>query len=691
MNQTNYSRFLKQIIFIITILSITITNMYAWGSLWTFDRVFATHQLLNEKAYEKLEKHPALLYADFPILSDIQEHGSVKVGASGKYGLGPDVDGNSLFSQHWYNPNNQQGKAPETIAKLHDYLRRLLLKEKGKNKISKAHSAAYAAHYMQDMTCPMHVTGMLAVNNGKLINLYDKNKAKNISPYAGYYTDEEWKALIGRYKRAYEADKTKTLDFFDPLYFDANYKNPLLLKFDTASSELGSHYQYEAQVGLKYYNDNNSMNRWNAFKKADKYIPKNYNNKISIDELAKNAAIITRKAMRKGGEKGEELWIDIGKYKPAYELPGLSSINILPAKSNRDVIYNSLTVPYKTWWRAIQLTYVTWRSSFSALHIADFDVRFIKLDNKKNMYQPNIHVRNLEPESIAKGVNVSLKISGDINMNASVDISGSIPKYKESDSKYNTDQGISDWTDIGRAIEIEDIHNLNGKMEFIITGKYDEHIPDSGKKRVQYDLKNLHIEEKKRKRADKNTNLKPHMPSYGTQCPKQNPGNKESYKFDTNNNPKDRTYLFCSYYKGKLSSQEPYKNGKLDGVVFHIRLHPGYSETTSIFKNGKLHGLSETWWKATNNYNPYSQKINKTSDIKKPESEFLFKYSESKYINGETIETIKYNKKGEMMNKTTYHGECNLYKCAHTTREYRKGKLINCFYNNGSLSKSCNK
>lgn len=61
MIKINNFRFLKKIIFIVTISSIMVTNIYAWGALWTGDRVFATHQLLNEKAYEKLEKHPALL------------------------------------------------------------------------------------------------------------------------------------------------------------------------------------------------------------------------------------------------------------------------------------------------------------------------------------------------------------------------------------------------------------------------------------------------------------------------------------------------------------------------------------------------------------------------------------------------------------------------------------------------------
>ncbi len=49
MNQTNNFRFFKKIIFIIALSAISVTNIYAWGSLWTFDRVFATHQLLNEK------------------------------------------------------------------------------------------------------------------------------------------------------------------------------------------------------------------------------------------------------------------------------------------------------------------------------------------------------------------------------------------------------------------------------------------------------------------------------------------------------------------------------------------------------------------------------------------------------------------------------------------------------------------
>ena len=53
----------------------------------------------------------------------------------------------------------------------------------------------------------------------------------------------------------------------------------------------------------------------------------------------------------------------------------------------------------------------------------------------------------------------------------------------------------------------------------------------------------------------------------GGKCPLKNPGQKLSYQFDTNNKPKDGTYLLCEYFKnGFLKHQKPYVNGVLHGL-----------------------------------------------------------------------------------------------------------------------------
>ena len=106
--------FFKNLIFIICAMLIFTTNVYAWSSADNLHDAFATHQFLNKKAYQAIREHPAFNSSGFPSLDDIQRHGSVTITKKGVVGLGPDKEGNSNFSQHWYNPKNKQGKAPET-------------------------------------------------------------------------------------------------------------------------------------------------------------------------------------------------------------------------------------------------------------------------------------------------------------------------------------------------------------------------------------------------------------------------------------------------------------------------------------------------------------------------------------------------------------------------------------------------
>jgi hypothetical protein len=457
----------KNFIFSICAMLICVTNAYAWSSLDT-GHAFATHQFINEKAYKAIRKHPAFNSSGFPSLDDIQRHGSVSISSKLSIsalgilpkptivGLGPDVEGNSYFSQHWYNPANKQGKAPETINKLHADLSEALNQTSGNHSEEKilennAHLAAYVAHYMQDMTCPMHVSGIDGINalRSEIGNLDD------ISPYAVYlYSKETWKTMIDLFKEV--RDNDPHTDFFDPLYYDGGWP---------ATTNFGSHVQYEAKVEEHYMAVATATHQilW-AVEEKKGYVPKDYdNNKAKtisegMELLAKDAAKKTRERIGTKSNPGP-LWIDL------------------------DAIYASLQIPYEDWWRAIQLTYVTWRSSFCALHSSTEDIKFVKISNRPKEYKLSVSVDNLEPESPAKIVNVYYKIEGDIKTDGNIDFTESIPK-----------NDTSGWYSADKSFKIEDPKNLSGKIIIEIKGKYDKKIPDSGFKRVQYDLKDITIE-----------------------------------------------------------------------------------------------------------------------------------------------------------------------------------------------------
>ncbi|MEA4951492.1 MAG: hypothetical protein VB107_02330, partial [Aminivibrio sp.] len=79
----------------------------------------------------------------------------VIVTALGKSGPGPDVDGASPYSWHYYNPRTGKGLAPKKVA---DFFSVMMHKRvRGE---SQAREAAWAAHFLADMFVPYHVTGM---------------------------------------------------------------------------------------------------------------------------------------------------------------------------------------------------------------------------------------------------------------------------------------------------------------------------------------------------------------------------------------------------------------------------------------------------------------------------------------------------------------------------------------------------
>lgn len=440
---------LRLVVVICTIIA-SCSTAYSWSSMYTF-KGWGTHQFLNRKAYRELSRHPAFKYSGFPRLIDIQEHGSI---AYDKTGLGPDVAGNSRFSEHWYNPVNKQGNTPITVQQLHEQFVEAMkepwphtLRAEGEIRADKAHLAAYSAHYIQDMTCPMHITGKL----GLYVNGDRPGTRKDISPYASLYSKKEWRTLYERYL----ASQDGYTDFFDPLYYNGNSL------FYTIGS---SHFSYETHVETRYHLESQvtQYNRWSELENNLGYIPKLYE-KVNKDmaQLARETAAETHSQIGTADKPGR-LWVDI---------------------TSENSILESLKVPYDDWWRGIQLTYVLWRSTFSAMHIARDNLKLVKVPNKPGLYQLHIAVENLEPQSKVKDVNVGFTIKGTINKSGTLDIPGAIEAGK-----------VSAWHVVSSQFSIEDIRKRSGTITLEISGHYDSGIPDAEFKIFQYDLSDIEYE-----------------------------------------------------------------------------------------------------------------------------------------------------------------------------------------------------
>jgi hypothetical protein len=128
---------------------------YGWGSL----APSRTHQFIVDRAYEQLQADPAYDVAVFPSLSAIQENEGVNwTGTAGIFGFdymkgpGPDSEGASDYSEHYYNPVTGEGKGPESVSKYWRYTAQGILEGK---KHATAKAAAWGAHFMADMFVPI--------------------------------------------------------------------------------------------------------------------------------------------------------------------------------------------------------------------------------------------------------------------------------------------------------------------------------------------------------------------------------------------------------------------------------------------------------------------------------------------------------------------------------------------------------
>jgi hypothetical protein len=137
---------------------------WSWSSTTHYENSPGTHQGMCRMAYDLLRQDPAFAGILFPELRQILSFSGVDADRFGK-GLGPDDVRNSLFSEHYFNPRPEINSGRATFAVGEQY-RKLRTDMNDANLTDRrrlpttAKSAAYAAHYIQDMTMPYHTMGV---------------------------------------------------------------------------------------------------------------------------------------------------------------------------------------------------------------------------------------------------------------------------------------------------------------------------------------------------------------------------------------------------------------------------------------------------------------------------------------------------------------------------------------------------
>lgn len=291
-----------------------------------------THQKILRAAYKRLAGDPALEGINFPPLEEILKHEGTDISLKSIYklkiyltGNGPDASDKSKFSDHWYNPKIDRGNAPNEAAKYFKGLRVGL--ESSRSGAGNGHAmpqfqdvpedeaevelprlnldlqvegmerdTAYLAHFIADMSCPNHVTGMPA---DLAIDAYNKaEKApglgeSDIPTYIVYlneditgpgYEDAKYgwsHTIVGTYRGLDDwkihYDNDNGYDWYDPWYWDASilsshtYFERLYSEYDPANKLDGYSKDYpyistaKGEGRIKEFTKNIAKTTWNNF------------------------------------------------------------------------------------------------------------------------------------------------------------------------------------------------------------------------------------------------------------------------------------------------------------------------------------------------------------------------------------------------------------------------------------------
>ncbi|WP_133956069.1 hypothetical protein [Aminivibrio pyruvatiphilus] len=183
-----------------------------------------THQYILSEAMKLAASDPAFVQK-FPSAAELLNHDYVIVTALGKSGPGPDVDGASPYSWHYFNPRTGKGLAPKKVA---DFFNVMMHKRvRGE---PQAREAAWAAHFLADMFVPYHVAGMpeedawQSFMGGTPVGEREAGPAELYSmkspPPAGWGEGGDFSLALEMLFKEYPPENEDGVDWFDPWYFN---------------------------------------------------------------------------------------------------------------------------------------------------------------------------------------------------------------------------------------------------------------------------------------------------------------------------------------------------------------------------------------------------------------------------------------------------------------------------------------
>ena len=219
-----------------------------------------THQFILSKAHLRLQNDPAYYGSGFPVVNAILSYEGVKFNGAyqtvrwGMSGPGPDSEGRTQYSDHYYNPKIRQdgaGGAPDSVTEEYESLVVGLL-DGNPNKSAKA--ASWGAHFLADMHVPYHVVGIPgeeAYADEAYLSLAESGPtclwnpgSPDEEPSFGWGRDRSFSRAFEKYRK-YSADRDYR-DWLDPWYING-LRGPWGIDILT-----GSHASWEKAVHAEH-------------------------------------------------------------------------------------------------------------------------------------------------------------------------------------------------------------------------------------------------------------------------------------------------------------------------------------------------------------------------------------------------------------------------------------------------------
>lgn len=210
-------------LFVSAIIFLWPSAAFSWAAIW---KAVETHQYILSGAMELADGDPAF-HQPFPTAQELRNQDYVVVTPLGKSGPGPDVDGNSPYSWHYYNPLMEKGKgqAPRQTGFFFNEMMSKRVRREDQSK-----EAAWAAHFLADMFVPYHVVGMpeedawIALMTGRPLDESEAGPSwlysRSTPPPAGWGENGNFSDALQLFFAEYPPGNEDGVDWFDPWYFN---------------------------------------------------------------------------------------------------------------------------------------------------------------------------------------------------------------------------------------------------------------------------------------------------------------------------------------------------------------------------------------------------------------------------------------------------------------------------------------